>query len=97
MLDTLSPLFNSPSLPVRLPGLRVSALCLSGSLRSLCGIAAGGSKAAITLHFANPIGGNGDVGDLNAKDASKETVLALLGMLVRTSSLHPSSGRFDES
>ena len=25
----------------------------------------------------------GDVGDLNAKDASKETVLGLLGMLVR--------------
>ena len=43
---------------------------------------AGGSKAAITLHFASPLHGKGDVGDLNAKDASKQTVLALSGMLV---------------
>ncbi|RDB30290.1 RUS1 family [Hypsizygus marmoreus] len=45
---------------------------------------AGGSKAAITLHFATPVAGTGDVGDLNAKDSSKETVLALLGMLLGT-------------
>ena len=78
ILDTLSPLLSSHSVP----GLRVGALCLSASSRALCGIAAGGSKAAITLHFATPVDGIGDVGDLNAKDASKETVLALLGMLV---------------
>jgi hypothetical protein len=82
ILDTLSPLLASPSLPVHFPGLRVSVLCLSASLRALCGIAAGGSKAAITLHFASPVDGSGDVGDLNAKDSSKETILALLGMLV---------------
>lgn len=81
ILDTLSPLLNRPSLP----GMRISALCLSASLRALCGVAAGGSKAAITLHFASPASGTGDVGDLNAKDASKETVLALLGMLVSRS------------
>jgi hypothetical protein len=51
----------------------------------LCGIVAGGSKAAISLHFASPSKGKGDIGDLNAKDASKETVLALIGMLVRSS------------
>jgi Vitamin B6 photo-protection and homoeostasis len=78
ILDTFSPLLSSHSVP----GLRVSALCLSASFRALCGISAGGSKAAITLHFATPIDGTGDVGDLNAKDSSKETVLALLGMLV---------------
>ncbi|KAJ7249373.1 vitamin B6 photo-protection and homoeostasis-domain-containing protein [Mycena rebaudengoi] len=82
VLDTLSPLFNSPALPIRLPGARVAALCLSGTLRALCGIAAGGSKAALTAHFATPTSGAGDIGDLNAKDSSKETVLALLGMLV---------------
>lgn len=82
ILDTISPLLVSPSLPFHIPGLRVGALCLSASLRALCGIAAGGSKAAITLHFATPIDGSGDVGDLNAKDSSKETVLALMGMLV---------------
>lgn len=36
------------------------------------------------MHFASPVNGKGDVGDLNAKDASKETVLALFGMLVCT-------------
>ncbi|KAF9458903.1 vitamin B6 photo-protection and homoeostasis-domain-containing protein [Collybia nuda] len=82
ILDTLSPLPTSPSLPFHVPGLRVGALCLSASLRALCGIAAGGSKAAISLHFATPIDGSGDVGDLNAKDSSKETVLVLMGMLL---------------
>ncbi|KAJ6627637.1 vitamin B6 photo-protection and homoeostasis-domain-containing protein [Mycena sp. CBHHK59/15] len=82
ILDTLSPLFDSPALPIKLPGARVAALCASGTLRAMCGIAAGGSKAALTAHFATPINGPGDIGDLNAKDSSKETVLALLGMLV---------------
>ncbi|KAJ7670365.1 vitamin B6 photo-protection and homoeostasis-domain-containing protein [Mycena rosella] len=82
VLDTLSPLFDSPALPIRLPGFRIASLCLSGALRALCGIAAGGSKAALTVHFATPTSGAGDIGDLNAKDSSKETVLALVGMLV---------------
>lgn len=77
-LDTLSPVFNT----LGLPQLRITALCLSASFRALCGIVAGGSKAAISLHFSSPTKGKGDIGDLNAKDASKETVLALLGMLV---------------
>ncbi|KAF9527615.1 vitamin B6 photo-protection and homoeostasis-domain-containing protein [Crepidotus variabilis] len=80
VLDTFSPFFAS----LAVPGLRVGALCLSAGLKSLCGICAGGSKAAITLHFANPVGHKGDVGDLNAKDSSKETVLALLGSLLGT-------------
>jgi len=89
-LDAISPLLNSISLPSVLPilgsasGLRVIALCLSGSLRALCGIAAGGSKASLTMHFATPVRGKGDLGDLNAKDASKETVLSLTGMLLGT-------------
>ena len=82
VLDTVSPALNSY---FGWPQLRVSALCLSASCRALCGIVAGGSKAAISLHFATPVKGKGDIGDLNAKDASKETVLALIGMLVRAS------------
>ena len=78
VLDTVSPRLDT----LFFPGLRVAALCLSASFRSLCAISAGGSKASISLHFATPLKGSGDVGDLNAKDASKETVLALLGMLV---------------
>lgn len=89
VLDTLSPVLAS------LPGflvfskiipvpVRLYTLCLSSSLRALCGIAAGGSKTAITLHFATPLEGSGDLGDLSAKDSSKETVLGLLGMLLGT-------------
>ncbi|GAW05970.1 DUF647-domain-containing protein [Lentinula edodes] len=90
VIDTLSPLLASlydahvptfvaviPFLPPTVP-LRVYTLCFSASMRALCGIAAGGSKTAITMHFATPLEGTGDVGDLNAKDSSKETVLALL-------------------
>ncbi|KAG6901562.1 hypothetical protein C0995_010540 [Termitomyces sp. Mi166 len=84
ILDTFSPLLISPSFPLRVRGLRIGTLCMSASCRALCGIVGGGSKAAITLHFATPINGVGDVGDLNAKDSSKETVLALLGILLGT-------------
>ncbi|KAJ4473656.1 vitamin B6 photo-protection and homoeostasis-domain-containing protein [Lentinula aciculospora] len=96
VIDTLSPLLVSlydahvpafmttiPFLPPTVP-LRVYTLCLSASIRALCGIVAGGSKTAITMHFATPLEGTGDIGDLNAKDSSKETVLALLGMLIGT-------------
>ncbi|KAG6897313.1 hypothetical protein C0992_002615, partial [Termitomyces sp. T32_za158] len=80
ILDTFSPVFSSTPFPL----LRIGTLCASASCRALCGIVGGGSKAAITLHFATPINGVGDVGDLNAKDASKETILALFGVLVRS-------------
>ncbi|KIJ29996.1 hypothetical protein M422DRAFT_116623, partial [Sphaerobolus stellatus SS14] len=64
----------SPALPKQ---IRVVALCFSGSLRALCGVAAGGAKAALSIHFAKA----NNVGDLNAKDSSQETVIGLLGML----------------
>jgi hypothetical protein len=76
--------FVSCTLAHRPGPLRAVALCMSGVFRAICGVVAGGSKAALTLHFAQPANekGTGDVGDLSAKDGSKETVLALLGMLV---------------
>ncbi|KAI0360359.1 DUF647-domain-containing protein [Trametes cingulata] len=87
--DTLSPHLAHFSFTLAYPfivpaadsSLRVVALCLSGAFRSLCGAVAGGSKAALTVHFATAGERPGDVGDLSAKDGSKETVLALLGML----------------
>ncbi|EED77179.1 predicted protein, partial [Postia placenta Mad-698-R] len=79
ILDTLSPHLGS---------FRVASLCLSGAFRALCGVVAGGSKAALTVHFATTAKGAGDVGDLSAKDGSKETVLALLGMLSGTAVMH---------
>ncbi|KAK7038849.1 hypothetical protein VNI00_010479 [Paramarasmius palmivorus] len=89
VLDTLSPLLASMPIFVALTDtipipFRVYTLFLSSAFRALCGIAAGGSKTAISLHFATPLEGTGNLGDLNAKDASKETVLSLLGMLLGT-------------
>ncbi|KAI0674629.1 vitamin B6 photo-protection and homoeostasis-domain-containing protein [Trametes maxima] len=94
--DTLSPHLAHVSFSVTYPflvpvadsPLRVVALCLSGAFRALCGAVAGGSKAALTVHFATAGEKPGDVGDLSAKDGSKETVLALLGMLCGSVVLH---------
>ncbi|KAI0634737.1 DUF647-domain-containing protein [Trametes polyzona] len=94
--DTLSPHLSSFALTLSYPfivpatdsPLRVVALCLSGGLRALCGAVAGGSKAALTVHFATSGERPGDVGDLSAKDGSKETVLSLLGMLCGSVVLH---------
>ena len=91
VLDTLSPYLATITLSAHYPyvlstsdsPLRIVALCLSGASRAVCGAVAGGSKAALTVHFASAGERPGDVGDLSAKDGSKETVLALLGMLVR--------------
>ncbi|KAI5823768.1 DUF647-domain-containing protein [Schizophyllum commune Tattone D] len=68
--------------------LRVAALCLAGASRAICGTICGGAKAALTLHFATPLHGTGDIGDVNAKDASKETLLALMGMLAGSFVVH---------
>ncbi|KAG5297476.1 DUF647 domain-containing protein [Histoplasma ohiense] len=66
----------SPALP---KCLRVVVLAFSSVLRALCGVAAGSSKASLSSHFAKW----GNLGELNAKDSSQETVISLLGMLVR--------------
>lgn len=57
----------------------VTMLCLSGLLRSVCGVMAGGSRAALTQHFTDPL--RGSIADVNAKDQSQETVISLMGML----------------
>ncbi|KAI4260804.1 MAG: hypothetical protein L6R42_003878 [Xanthoria sp. 1 TBL-2021] len=69
LLDCLS-----PALP---RGPRVVLLSSSSMLRALCGVAAGSSKASLSAHFARW----GNLGELNAKDSSQETVISLLGML----------------
>jgi len=55
VMDCLSPAFPRMA--------RVGLLCVSGSLRALCGVAAGASKASLSVHFAK----SGNVGELNAK------------------------------
>ena len=66
----------SPALPNR--GVRVAVLAFSSVLRALCGVAAGSAKASLSAHFAQA----GNLGEVNAKDSSQETVISLLGMLV---------------
>ncbi|KAK5138337.1 hypothetical protein LTR08_003398 [Meristemomyces frigidus] len=70
VLDCLSPAFPKP--------VRVIILSFSSVLRALCGVAAGSAKASLSAHFARW----GNLGELNAKDSSQETVISLVGMLV---------------
>ncbi|CAD6450537.1 552d3496-06f8-414b-a32a-911fbe0b4266-CDS [Sclerotinia trifoliorum] len=72
ILDCISPAF--PKAP------RVFLLSASSVCKSLCGVAAGSSKASLSAHFAK----QGNLAELNAKDASQETLISLLGMLVGT-------------
>ncbi|KAF2692241.1 DUF647-domain-containing protein [Lentithecium fluviatile CBS 122367] len=69
ILDCLSPAFPKTA--------RVLVLSISSVLRSLCGVCAGSAKASLSAHFAK----RGNLGELNAKDSSQETVISLLGML----------------
>lgn len=65
----------TPALPY-FPKLAV--IVSAGVLRSLCGVAANASKASLSAHFAV----TGNLAELNAKEASQETVVSLCGMLV---------------
>lgn len=56
---------------------KLSVIVSAGVLRSLCGVAANASKASLSAHFAL----TGNLAELNAKEASQETVVSLLGML----------------
>ena len=59
----------APSVPQG--ALRNGVLAASGVLRALCGVAAGGAKASLSVHFA---GRMGNVGDLNAVSAMERGV-----------------------
>ncbi|KAI1630102.1 vitamin B6 photo-protection and homoeostasis-domain-containing protein [Exophiala viscosa] len=65
----------SPGLPII---GRVLTLCVSNAFRAMCGVAGGSSKAILSAHFAKA----GNIGELNAKDGSQETMLSLVGMWV---------------
>ncbi|PSK34411.1 hypothetical protein B9Z65_8737 [Elsinoe australis] len=70
VLELLSPAFSR--------SVRVAVLATSSALKALCGVAAGSSKASLSKHFAKW----GNLGELNAKDSSQETVISLVGMVV---------------
>jgi len=69
VLDCMSPIFPK--------AIRIVILSFSSVLRALCGVAAGSAKASLSAHFARW----GNLGELNAKDSSQETVISLLGSL----------------
>ncbi|OLN81932.1 RUS1 family protein-like protein 2 [Colletotrichum chlorophyti] len=68
-LDLFSPYFD--------PVTKVAALVLAEALRAMCGVAAGASKAALSKHFAR----RNNLSELNAKEASQETAVGLVGLL----------------
>lgn len=82
----LADLFNDTAFFIELysPHLgslgKVVALSSSQALRALCGVSAGASKAALSVHFAK----HDNLAELNAKEASQETAVGLVGLLVGT-------------
>ncbi|KAM0438725.1 hypothetical protein ACHAPT_001482 [Fusarium lateritium] len=71
-LELYSPYFG--------PYGKILALTTGEALRALCGVAAGASKAALSVHFAK----HDNLAELNAKEASQETAVGLIGLLVGT-------------
>jgi len=68
-LDMLAPYF---------PNQLLLVASLAGLCKTLCGISAGATKGSITLHFAL----EGNMADLNAKEATQETLVSLVGMIL---------------
>ncbi|KAJ3497030.1 hypothetical protein NLG97_g2217 [Lecanicillium saksenae] len=66
--------------PYLSPWWKVIALSIGEALRALCGVSAGASKAALSMHFAK----HDNLAELNAKEASQETAVGLIGLLVGT-------------
>ncbi|KAI9355358.1 DUF647 family protein [Zopfochytrium polystomum] len=58
--------------------------CVATLSRSLCGVAGGSTKAALSQHFA----ARGNMADLNAKDGNQETIVGLAGMLIGSLVVH---------
>lgn len=56
---------------------KVIVLSVAEALKALCGVAAGASKAALSMHFAK----HDNLAELNAKEASQETAVGLVGLL----------------
>ncbi|RBR05789.1 uncharacterized protein FIESC28_11304 [Fusarium coffeatum] len=63
---------------------KVLALTTGEALRALCGVAAGASKAALSVHFAK----HDNLAELNAKEASQETAVGLIGLAIGTIIVH---------
>lgn len=64
----------------RWPTHKVLIMCFGSLFKSLCGVAGGATRGALTQHFAK----ENNTGDVSAKDGSQETVINLVGMIVGT-------------
>jgi hypothetical protein len=53
-------------------------IIISSVSKSCCGLIAGSTKARISAHFAN----KGHLADVNAKESTQETAIALIGLLL---------------
>ncbi|KAF5021806.1 hypothetical protein F66182_6181 [Fusarium sp. NRRL 66182] len=82
----LADLFNDTAFFLELyspylgPYGKILALTSGEALRALCGVAAGASKAALSVHFAK----HDNLAELNAKEASQETAVGLIGLAFGT-------------
>ena len=82
----LADLFNDTAFFMELyspylgPYGKILALTTGEALRALCGVAAGASKAALSVHFAK----HDNLAELNAKEASQETAVGLVGLAIGT-------------
>ncbi|KAF9877408.1 duf647 domain-containing protein [Colletotrichum karsti] len=72
IIDCLSPMFPRH--------IRFMVLCFSSILFSASGVAGNASKSSLSGHFAQW----NNLGELNAKDASQETAISLMGMITGT-------------
>ncbi|KAJ3091067.1 hypothetical protein HK102_001793 [Quaeritorhiza haematococci] len=54
--------------------------CAANLSRSLCGVAGGATRAALTQHFAK----KDNMADVSAKDGSQETIVNLVAMIIGT-------------
>eukprot|EP01113_Clastostelium_recurvatum_P045027 TRINITY_DN7676_c0_g1_i8.p1 TRINITY_DN7676_c0_g1~~TRINITY_DN7676_c0_g1_i8.p1 ORF type:complete len:346 (+),score=54.14 TRINITY_DN7676_c0_g1_i8:417-1454(+) len=68
-LEMLSPM---------VPGYFLPLACMGTLCKSICGVAGGCSRAALTQHFAL----RDNLADVSAKDQSQETAVGLIGMLL---------------
>lgn len=72
ILDCMSPWFPNE--------VRFLVLCCSSIMFSAAGVAGGASKSSLSGHFAKW----NNLGELNAKDGSQETIISLMGMVTGT-------------
>ncbi|KAF1989901.1 DUF647-domain-containing protein [Aulographum hederae CBS 113979] len=68
---------TTPLLPREIRSL---VLCISSILFAAAGVAGGSSKSSLSAHFARW----NNLGEVNAKDSSQETVISLVGMMLGT-------------